>query len=113
VVRVSGYRSRGLGSIPGLPDFLRNDGSVTGSTHTREYKKEESSGSGLGTENTAVEIRRADHATHSIRKNLALTSPTRGGRSVGIVRSLRSRSFIIPLLHVFYGTVESPLRITI
>jgi hypothetical protein len=35
---------------------------------------------------TAVGIRWADHATPSIRKKLALTSPTRGGRSVGIVR---------------------------
>jgi hypothetical protein len=39
------------------------------------------------TENTAVEIRCADHATPSIPKNFALSSPTSGGRSVGIVRS--------------------------
>jgi hypothetical protein len=32
-------------------------------------------------------IRCADHATLSIRKKLALTSPTSGGHSVGIVRS--------------------------
>jgi hypothetical protein len=37
---------------------------------------------------TAVGIRCADHATLSIRKMLALTSPTGGGRSVGIVRLL-------------------------
>jgi hypothetical protein len=35
---------------------------------------------------TAVGIRCADHATPSTRKRLALTSPTSGGRSVGIVR---------------------------
>jgi hypothetical protein len=35
---------------------------------------------------TAVEIRCADHATPSIRKKSALTSPTSGGRSVSIVR---------------------------
>jgi hypothetical protein len=35
---------------------------------------------------TAMEIRCADHATPSIRKKVALTSPTSGGRSVGIVR---------------------------
>jgi hypothetical protein len=35
---------------------------------------------------TALGIRCADHATPSIRKMLALTSPTSGGRSVGIVR---------------------------
>jgi hypothetical protein len=39
------------------------------------------------TDNTAVGIRHADHVAPSIRKKLALTSPTSGGRSVGIVRS--------------------------
>jgi hypothetical protein len=39
------------------------------------------------TENTAVGIRHADHVAPSIRKKLAITSPTSGGRSVGIVRS--------------------------
>jgi hypothetical protein len=40
---------------------------------------------------TAVGIRCADHATPSIRKKLALTSPTCGGRSVSIVR-LRTKA---------------------
>jgi hypothetical protein len=35
----------------------------------------------------AVGIRHANHVTRSIRKTLALISPTSGGRSVGIVRS--------------------------
>jgi hypothetical protein len=35
----------------------------------------------------AVEIRRADHATPFIRKQLALTSLTGGCRLVGIIRS--------------------------
>jgi hypothetical protein len=39
------------------------------------------------TENTAVGIRHADHVALSIRKKLAITSPTSGGRLVGIVRS--------------------------
>jgi hypothetical protein len=43
------------------------------------------------TENTAVGIRCADHATPSVGKKLALTSPTCGGRSVGIVR-LRTKA---------------------
>jgi hypothetical protein len=38
-----------------------------------------------------VGIRCADHATPSTRKRLALTSPTSGGRSVGIVR-LRTKA---------------------
>jgi hypothetical protein len=36
---------------------------------------------------TAVETRCADHVTPLYPKKLALTSPTGGGRSVGIVRS--------------------------
>jgi hypothetical protein len=38
------------------------------------------------TENTAVGIRHADHVAPLLQK-LAITSPTSGGRSVGIVRS--------------------------
>jgi hypothetical protein len=37
VVRVPGYRSRGPGLIPALPDFLRSSGSGTGSTQPCEY----------------------------------------------------------------------------
>jgi hypothetical protein len=39
------------------------------------------------TENTAVGIRHSDHVALSVPKKLAITSPTSGGRSVGIVRS--------------------------
>jgi hypothetical protein len=39
------------------------------------------------TENTAVGIRHADHVVPSIRKTLAITSPTSGSRTIGIVRS--------------------------
>jgi hypothetical protein len=38
-------------------------------------------------ENTTVWIRHADHVAPSIRKKLALSSPSSGGRSVGIARS--------------------------
>jgi hypothetical protein len=38
------------------------------------------------TENTAVGIHHADHVAPSLRKKLAITSPTSGGCSVGIVR---------------------------
>jgi hypothetical protein len=38
-------------------------------------------------DNTAVGIRRTDHATLSVCKKLALTSPTSGCRSFGIVCS--------------------------
>jgi hypothetical protein len=46
-----------------------------------------SSSSCLETENTAVGIRHADYAAPLNPKNLALTSPKIGGRSVGIVLS--------------------------
>jgi hypothetical protein len=37
VLRVPGYRSRGPGSIPTIPDFLRSNGPETGSTQPRGY----------------------------------------------------------------------------
>jgi hypothetical protein len=46
-----------------------------------------SSGSGLENRLTAVGIRSADNVTPLYPQKLALTSPTGGGRSVGIVRS--------------------------
>jgi hypothetical protein len=54
---------------------------------TEELLGRKISGSGLETEITAVGIRCADYATPLDPKTLALTSPTSGGRSVGIVRS--------------------------
>jgi hypothetical protein len=45
-----------------------------------ELPERKGSGSGLETDNTAVGIR------HTDLQKLALTSPTSGGRSVGIVR---------------------------
>jgi len=42
--------------------------------------------SGLENSLTAVGTRRADHVTPLYPQKLALTSPTGGGRSVGIVR---------------------------
>jgi hypothetical protein len=46
-----------------------------------------SSGSGIESENTAVGIRRADHATPLYLQKLAVTSPTSGSISAGIVLS--------------------------
>jgi hypothetical protein len=49
----------------------------------------------------AVGIRYADHVTSSIRKKLALTSLTSGGRSVGIVRSrTEAMDFFYFLLYI-------------
>jgi hypothetical protein len=46
-----------------------------------------SSGCGLEIENTAVGDRRSDYEQRLYPQKLALSSPTSGGRSVGIVRS--------------------------
>jgi hypothetical protein len=59
--------------------------------------------SGLETENTAVGIRCADHATPLYAQNLALTSPTNGDRLVGIVRSLtEATEFRLFMLLVYF-----------
>jgi hypothetical protein len=91
VVRVLGYKSGGPGSIPrhyhkkvlGL-----ERGPLSLVTITEELLDRKVAAPVYKTENTAVRIRHADHVAPSIRKKLAITSPTSGGRSVGIVRSL-------------------------
>jgi hypothetical protein len=75
-----------------LPDFLRSSGSGTGSTQPHEYNrgvtwKKKNSGSCLesrkyGRRNPSCWPRGTLYP-----QNLAQTSPTSGGRSVGIVRS--------------------------
>ena len=82
--------------FPALPDFLSSSGSGTGSTHPREVNWGatwiKSSGSGPEKQRlTAVGIRCADYVTPLYPQKLALTSPTGGGRSVGIVR-LRTKA---------------------
>jgi hypothetical protein len=47
----------------------------------------QSSGSGLENREYGLGIRHADHATPFYPQKLSPTSPTSGGRSVGIVRS--------------------------
>jgi hypothetical protein len=48
--------------------------------------------------NTAVRTLHSDHVAPSIRKKLALTSPTSGGLSVGIVRSRTQATVFVFLL---------------
>ena len=80
---------------PALPDFLSSSGSGTGSTQPREPREvnwgatwmKKSSGSRSRKQRlTAVGTRCADHVTPLYPQKLALTSPTGGCRSVGIVR---------------------------
>jgi hypothetical protein len=53
-----------------------------------ELLERKSIGSGLETDITTVGIRHADHETSLYHQKLALTSPTSGGHSIDIVRSL-------------------------
>jgi hypothetical protein len=90
VVRVSGYRSRGPGSILGATRFseelwvwngVHSASRVQLRNCLKEKERLRPTKSRYGVGN-----RRADHGTPSTRKDLALTSPTSGGRSVDIVR---------------------------
>jgi hypothetical protein len=90
VVRVLDYRSGGPSSIPGttrkkVVDLERGPLSIVSTTE--ELLDRKIAAPVYKTENTAVENRHADHVEPSIRKKLAITSPTSGGRSAGIVRS--------------------------
>jgi hypothetical protein len=62
-------------------------GPINSVSAIEELLEGESSGFDVETEITAVGIRRADHETPLYPQQLALTSPTSGSRSVGIVRS--------------------------
>jgi len=93
VVRVSGYRYKGLGfHSQRYQIFLSFSGSGTGSTQPRDVnwvatwiKKERLRSRKQRL--TAVGTRCAHHVTLLFPQKLALNSPTGGGRSVGIVRS--------------------------
>jgi hypothetical protein len=68
---------------------------------TEELLEWKNSGSGSRKSGLmAVGIRRADHATH-YPQMLALTSPTSGGRSVGMVRLLtKTTEFTVHVTHM-------------
>jgi hypothetical protein len=89
VIRVLGYRSGGPGSIPGSTrkKVGLERGPLSLVSKTEELLDGKVAAPVSKTENTAVGIRHTDHVAPSIRNKLAITSPTSGGRSVGIVRS--------------------------
>jgi hypothetical protein len=78
--------------FPALPDFLSSSESGTGSTQTREYNWgatwKKSNGSGMENRDYGHRDPLCWQRNTLHRLKLALTSPTSGGRSVGIVRSL-------------------------
>ena len=92
--------------FPALPDFLSGSGSGTGSTQPREvklrsYLNKKSSGSRFRKQSlTAVGIRCANHVTPLYPQKLSLTSPTGGGRSVGMVRS-RTKATEFSLVYIY------------
>jgi hypothetical protein len=90
VVRVPGYRSGGPGSILGTTRKKLVGlewGPLNLVSTTEELLDRKTAAAVYKTENTAVGIRHADHVAPSIRKKLAITSPTSGGSSVGLVCS--------------------------
>jgi hypothetical protein len=91
VARVLGYRYGGPGSIPGTARKKKVVGLERGPlslvSTTEKLLDRKVAAVVYKSENTAVGIRHADHVALSIRKKLAITSPTSGGRSVGLVRS--------------------------
>jgi hypothetical protein len=98
-------RSRGTGSIPGAKRFFEKqcvwNGVYSESwVQLRSYLREKVAAPVKKTENTAVEIRRANLYP----QKFALTSPTRGGgRSIDKVRSrVKVQEFSFLLLFMFY-----------
>jgi hypothetical protein len=113
VVRVFGYRSGTPGSIPGTTR-KKSSGSGTASTQPREYNWgvtwEKSSGA-------CPENREYDHRDPSrwprgtlYPQKLAITSPTSGGRSVGVVRSRTQTMEFFLLLLLYTHYMFRPLR---
>ena len=77
---------------PALPDFLSSSGSWASWGQLRSYLNEKSSGSRSRKQRLmAVGTRCPDHVTPLYPQKLALTLPTGGGCSVGIVR-VRSKA---------------------
>jgi hypothetical protein len=109
VVRVLGYRSGGSGSIPGttrkkVVDLERGPLSLLSTTE--ELLDRKVAAPVYKTENMAVGIRLADQVAPLYPQKLAITSPTSGGRSVGVVRS-RTQT-----MEFFYHTKDRAERTT-
>jgi hypothetical protein len=111
-VRLPGYSPEVRVRLPALPDFLRSSGSGTGPlslmSTTEELLGRKSSGSGLENRDYCRRGSAALTTVHpSIRKKLALTSPTSGSHLVGIVRSrTKATELLLLLLLLKYATLE-------
>jgi hypothetical protein len=102
VVRVPGYRSGGPGSIPGATRFFwevvgLERGPLSFVSTTEEPLGRKSSGSGLENRKYGRKDQSRWPRGALYQQKLAITLPTSGGRSVGIVRS-RTQT-----MEFFYG----------
>jgi hypothetical protein len=112
VFTVLGYRSGGSGSIPGTTrkkGVGLERGPLSLVSTTEELLDRKVAAPVWKTENTATGINHADHVAPSIRKKLAITSPTSGGRSVGIVRS-RTQTMEFSLVFFNHFSNSSSLK---
>jgi hypothetical protein len=104
VVRVPGYRYSGPGSIPGATRYSEKQW-VWNGIHSASWVQLKSCFEEIiaalvqKTEIAAVGIHSADHGTLLYPQKLALTSPTSGDRSVGIVRSRTKATELLLLYH--------------
>jgi hypothetical protein len=80
----SGFHSLGYQTFWEVVGLERDPLSLV--SKIEELLERKSSGFGLENWDTALGIRHAEHARPLYAQKLALTSPIRGGRSVGIVR---------------------------
>jgi hypothetical protein len=115
VVRVLGYRSGGPGSIPGTTR-KKNSWSGTGSTQPREYNWEATWKKSRGSCLENREYGRRDPSRCPCGtlypQKLAITSPTSGGRTVGIVRSRTQATELVFLaLFISYFLLSAKFRI--
>jgi hypothetical protein len=108
VVMDPGNGSRGLGLISGATTFLRkywvwNGVHPNSWVRFKSYLEEKIAAPVKKTEITVVGICCADHATPSILKKLAPTSPTSGSRLVGIVHSWTKGMELLLLLCLLFS----------
>jgi hypothetical protein len=106
VVTLLGYRSRGLGSIPGATRFFWEVVSLERGPFSLVSLIEgllliKNSDSGQETEIKAVGNRCSNHATFPLYAKVGTNSPTGGGPSFGIVRS-RTKAMELVIIIVDY-----------
>jgi len=114
VVKVSGYRYRGPGLDPRRYQIFWVVVGLEREVKLRSYLNKKSSGFRFRKQRlTAVGTRCANYVTPLYPQKLALTSPTGGGRSVGMVRSRTKATEFSLVLSPFHGTIIHDLRVCV